>query len=284
MTAIFRRNLKIYFTNITTILFSILGALIVFGLYLLFLRKNMLDQFTTLPNGASIMDYWMLGGLLATTGLTTSFMILGQLIKDKSENKFLDFSITEQTPFNLLIGYFLSAWFISAIMEIIVLIVCVIYFYLQGNISITIESWLKIFSLIIISTFHSTAVNLVICSFIKSENTLRTFNSILGALSGFICTAYLPIGSFSGVSESLVKLLPISYVSSSFRRVLLTPLITELGSEQTSYLKGYLGIGYSFNQELTSDIIDFSVLVLTAFFSLFMLSLMSKKILRITLN
>ena len=61
MRALCKRNLKIYFSNSVTVFFSLLGGLIVFGLYLLFLRKNMVTQFDNLTDGPIIADFWEIG-------------------------------------------------------------------------------------------------------------------------------------------------------------------------------------------------------------------------------
>lgn len=252
MIALCKRNLKIYFSNSMTVFFSLLGALIAFGLYLLFLRKNMLTQFDSLLDGPVIADFWVLGGILATTSLTTSFTVLGQFIKDKAENKFMDFIITDKKASHLLIGYFLSGFIISFLMQIAVLILCLSYFYFHENSQFTFMMGLKTLKIIVLSSLNATAVNLILCTFIKTENTLRTISSILGAVSGFMCTAYLPIGSFSGFTETIIKILPISYASSSFRRIFLSPLFTSIPSDQVTSLKEHLGVGYIWDGYLTS--------------------------------
>lgn len=278
MIAICKRNLKLYFSNKATVFFSLLGAFIVFGLYLLFLRKNMLTQFKRLDNGATIADFWVLGGLLATTSITTSFTALGQLLKDKAENKFMDFVITGQRIFDLLLGYFLSAFVIACLMQCTVLIVCLSYFYLQDDYYFTMQMVLKIIGIIVLSALSATAINLVICCFIQRESTLRTISSILGALAGFMCTAYLPIGSFSGLALTFIKLLPASYASSSFRRVLLLPLLQDQPTGTLTSLKEYLGIGYLWHSQLTSTSIDLTVLIFTTLLCFTVLFLGYKKI------
>lgn len=107
MKAITKRNMLIYFKNRTNILFSLMGSLIVFVLYLVFIRQNMLKQVENLSNGSILMDMWMTGALLTVTAWTTSFSTLGQLIKDKTSNKFMDFKMTETSSYKLILGYFL---------------------------------------------------------------------------------------------------------------------------------------------------------------------------------
>ncbi|AZV33614.1 hypothetical protein CVT43_04430 [Enterococcus faecalis OG1RF] len=142
----------------------------------------------------------------------------------------------------------------------------------------------KTLGIITLSSLNATSINLVICTFIKSESTLRTLNSILGAVSGFICTAYLPVGSFSGPTEKIIKFLPISYASSNFRRIFISPLLTKMPHAQEIIVKKYLGLGYSWNFHLTTATIDSSILIVTTIFCLFFLSLCSKKITQISMS
>lgn len=283
MIAICKRNLKLYFSNKATVFFSLLGALIAFGLYLLFLRKNMVAQFNQLENGAAVADFWVLGGLLATTSITTSFTALGQLIKDKAENKFMDFVITGKKIVALIFGYFLSAFIIAVLMQSVVLIVCLSYFYLQDHYYFTIEIALKLAGIILLSALNATAINLVVCSFIQSDSTLRTISSLLAALAGFMCTAYLPVGSFSGPALTILKLLPASYVSSSFRRILLLPLLQSQPKDDLTSLKEYLGIGYRWHTQLTGASLDLSVLILSTLLCFTVLFLCYKKIKQVRL-
>lgn len=287
MRALCKRNLKIYFSNSVTVFFSLLGALIVFGLYLLFLRKNMVTQFDRLTDGPIIADFWVLGGILATTSVTTSFTALSQFIKDKAENKFMDFIITDKKASHLLSGYFLSGLIISFCMQVAVLIFCLVYFQFQKNSQFTFMMGLRALGIILLSSLNVlnvTALNLIICTFIKTESTLRTINSILGAISGFMCTAYLPIGSFSGFTEIIIKILPISYASSSFRRIFISPIITDMPHEQSVTLKEYLGIGYTWNDHITTATIDIIILVITTIFCLLVLSICVKKIAQVSLS
>ena len=286
MIALCKRNLKIYFSNSVTVFFSLLCCLIVFGLYLLFLRKNMVTQFDNLTDGPIIADFWVLGGILATTSLTTSFTALSQFIKDKAENKFMDFIITGKKASHLLSGYFLSGLIISFCMQVAVLILCLVYFYFQENsqFTFTFMMGLKALGIILLSSLNATAINLIVCTLIKTESTLRTISNILGAISGFMCTAYLPIGSFSGFTETIIKMLPISYASSSFRRIFISPIITDMPHEQLLTLKEYLGIGYIWNDHITTATMDIIILVITTIFCLLVLSLCGKKIAQVSLS
>lgn len=283
MKAIIKRNCKIYFNNKTNLFFSLLGALIVFFLYILFIRKNTISQVSDLTNGALLIDMWLLGGVLSVTALTTSFSVLGQLIEDKSENKFMDFSITDVKAFPLLVGYFFSAVFISIIMQIVIFAICLGYFNLQEKLILSPTIVSKVFGMMILTALTATSFNLVICSFVKKTTTLNTIGNMFGALSGFLCTAYIPVGNFSGIALTVIKVFPMSYASSGFRRVLMMPILQDFPSAQQETLMANLGVGYKWHDQLSSFNFEIVFLCLTILICLVIIGLMSKKIQQVTL-
>lgn len=284
MNAITKRNFILYFKNPTNILFSLMGSLIVFFLYILFIRNNMIQQFKEIPNGPVIMDMWLTGALLTVTAMTTAFSTLGQLIRDKTTNKFMDFKITGTKSFNLILGYFFSAFGVSFVMQILVAIISLSYFSMKETLFLTSYWLIKTCFLMILSSFAATAMSLLLCSFIKSEATLRTFSSILGALSGFITSAYIPIGSLSGLAHGVIKFFPLSYATSSFRKIFMEGILASLPASENSYLKNYLGYGYKWNGVISSWKVDLAVLGIFSIVCLIVVSLFSKRLIESALS
>ena len=65
------RNLKLYFKDKGAVFFSLLGVLIVIGLYILFLGDTFTDSLKEFYKPENIMSGWTMAGLLAITTLTT---------------------------------------------------------------------------------------------------------------------------------------------------------------------------------------------------------------------
>ena len=80
MLALLKRNFLLYFRNLSGVFFSLLGALISFILYIIFLQKNLTDAWAQLPNSGPLLNNWLMSGTLAVTGITTSLAALTQLI------------------------------------------------------------------------------------------------------------------------------------------------------------------------------------------------------------
>ena len=61
------RNLKLYFKDKGAVFFSLLGVLIVIGLYILFLGDTFTDGLKEFYKPENIMSGWIMAGLLAIT-------------------------------------------------------------------------------------------------------------------------------------------------------------------------------------------------------------------------
>ena len=83
MLALLKRDFLLYFRNRSGVFFSLLGALISFLLYIIFLQKNLMDAWSQLPDNKSLLNNWLMGGTLAVTGITTSFTALTQMVQDR---------------------------------------------------------------------------------------------------------------------------------------------------------------------------------------------------------
>lgn len=109
MFALIRRNLKIYFANKIGVLMSCLGALISFFIYIGFLQENLTSSYQSLPHAKEMLDLWMISGIVAIAGITTSFHALGQLVKDRESRTWDDLSLTDLTPFKINLSYLVSS-------------------------------------------------------------------------------------------------------------------------------------------------------------------------------
>ena len=56
MLALLKRNFILYFRNRSGVFFSLLGALISFLLYIIFLQKNLTDAWSQLPDNTNLLN------------------------------------------------------------------------------------------------------------------------------------------------------------------------------------------------------------------------------------
>ena len=247
MFALFRRNLKIYFSNIPGVFMSCLGALISFFIYIGFLQNNLKSNWQQLPHVSKILDLWMIAGIIAVSGITTAFQALGQQVSDRETRAEADFELTGIPRFAENFAYILSGIVVSFFMQIITFVVMAMYFSLVDHITIPQSAYLPGLLYILVGAIAATLLDEIIVLFMHSSTTFSRLSAVLGAAAGFAVATYLPYGILVSQAQSLVKLIPSSYEAAALRDFLLKQTLADLPNRVKSHLVYYLGIQFKMN-------------------------------------
>lgn len=264
MTAILERNLKLFFKNRAGVFFSVLGPLIVLGLYVLFLKQNMISAWSAVPHAKKLLDPWLIGGMLAVTAMTTTLSGLRQLVDDQ-EHAAVDFEITPLSPFVRQIGYFLSATIIGILMQLVVFCVDMLYFGWTDGVSFTTSTIIKVVGLIFLNAIVAACLNGLLVSLFKTRNSLSTFETIIGTLSGFLAGIYVPIGNLPETAQTLIKFYPGAYSASLYRRVLmdsqLDKTFANAPAKMQTHFEHILGVGYNLHWGASTFATEMMILI-----------------------
>lgn len=247
MFALFRRNLKIYFSNIPAVFMSCLGALISFFIYIGFLQNNLRSNWQQLPHVTKMLDLWMIAGIVAVSGITTAFQALGQQVSDRESRADADFELTGISGFAENFAYILSGTTVSFFMQIITFIVMAMYFSLVDHISIPQSALLPGLLYILVGAIAATLLDEIIVLFMHSSTTFSRLSAVLGAAAGFAVATYLPYGILVSGAQSLVKLVPSSYEAAALRYFLLKQTLATFPANVKLHLTNYLGIQFKMN-------------------------------------
>ena len=247
MFALFRRNLKIYFSNIPAVFMSCLGALISFFIYIGFLQNNLRSNWQQLPHVTKMLDLWMIAGIVAVSGITTAFQALGQQVSDRESRADADFELTGISGFAENFAYILSGTTVSFFMQIITFIVMAIYFSLVDHITIPQSAYLPGLLYILVGAIAATLLDEIIVLFMHSSTTFSRLSAVLGAAAGFAVATYLPYGILVSQAQSLVKLVPSSYEAAALRYFLLKQTLATFPANVKRHLTNYLGIQFKMN-------------------------------------
>ena len=254
MFALLQRNIKIYFSNLSGVIMSCLGALISFFIYIGFLQKNLESSWSHISNATEMLDLWMIAGIVAIAGMTTSLQVLGQWVKDQETRTIDDIKLTDVSASQQVLAYILSGAIIGLIMQIIVFLVMSSYFTATDHVFIPTSTYLPAFSYILIASMAAASLNAIIVFFIHSATTFSRLSAVISAAAGFAVATYMPYGTLSSHAQTLVKLIPSSYETAALRSLLLNPIIkNDFSPNVRKYLVAYLGIhlkinGYQLNQ------------------------------------
>ena len=252
MLALLKRNFLLYFRNRSGVFFSLLGALISFILYIIFLQKNLTDAWAELPNSGPLLNNWLMSGTLAVTGITTSLAALTQLVKDREHQVDKDLYLSNQGKWRLPFSYLASAIIISFAMQVLMYVLMCSYFREVPKLYILPELLL----IMMLSSLLSSLVNAILVYFFQSVDSLGKFATIVGTASGFLVGTYVPLGVLPDFAQLLMKCTPATYIAALYRQVLMKETLSETFKGQDNLLQEFqekMGVQLKWQGLLTKE-------------------------------
>ena len=262
MLALLKRNFILYFRNRSGVFFSLLGALISFLLYIIFLQKNLTDAWSQLPDNTNLLNNWLMGGTLAVTGITTSFTALTQMVQDRENQVDQDLFLTDLGSWGLQMSYLISSIVISFVMQVFMFAVMGLYFKESPVISQLPEITL----IMLLSSLLSSLVNILLIYRFQSVDSLGKLATIVGTASGFLVGTYVPIGVLPDFAQIIMKCTPATYIASLYRQILMKePLETEFtgNSRLLKEFQEKMGIQINWQELLTKEETYFIVVIIS---------------------
>ncbi|MFR4289681.1 MAG: ABC transporter permease [Streptococcus salivarius] len=259
MLALLKRNFLLYFRNRSGVFFSLLGALISFILYIIFLQKNLTDAWNQLPNSGPLLNNWLMSGTLAVTGITTSLAALTQLVKDREYQVDQDLYLSNHGKWRLPFSYLASAIIISFAMQVLMYVLMCSYFREVPKLYILPELLL----IMMLSSLLSSLVNAIFVYFFQSVDSLGKFATIVGTASGFLVGTYVPLGVLPNFAQLLMKCTPATYIAALYRQVLMNETLSETFKGQDDLRQEFqekMGVQLKWQELLTKENTYFIVL------------------------
>ena len=262
MLALLKRNFILYFRNRSGVFFSLLGALISFLLYIIFLQKNLTDSWSQLPNSTNLLNNWLMGGTLAVTGMTTSFTALKQMVQDRENQVDQDLFLTDLGNWALQASYLISSIIISFVMQVFMFAVMSLYFKESPVISHLPEIAL----IMLLSSLLSSLVNVLLIYRFQSVDSLGKLATIVGTASGFLVGTYVPIGVLPDFAQIITKCTPATYIASLYRQVLMKEPLETTFTGNSGLLQEFqekMGIQINWQELLTKEETYFIVVIIS---------------------
>lgn len=238
-----KRNLLLFFKDKQSILFSLLTSMIVFALYLLFLKDTFvnamdsaINQFPGLSSLIDKNDKDMFANLILLTGILGSAMItvpyncLITLVKDRENKVDYDILATPLKRGQIILSYFVSAALSSVILTSIILAVGLAIICMHGYIYLGAIDILKAFGVVALGSISATSIFMIVVLFLKSVSASGAFFGLLSAVSGFIIGAYIPISQFSEAIQTICNIFPASQITIVLRNVLINGLLEHMNT------------------------------------------------------
>jgi multidrug/hemolysin transport system permease protein len=224
VASIVGRNLRLFFRDRLNVFFSLLGAVILFGLYTLFLGNlQTADLAGSLPGATSaqvqaFVDSWMFAGIVLITTVTTGLGALAVLVDDDQSGRFKDFLVAPIRRSQLVLGYLLSAVVVAVLLSVVVLAISILYLGLLRGVWLSVPAIARSLAIVVLSCVAFTSLSALIVSFVRTNGAFSGLATIVGTILGFIAAAYIPIGVFPAGVASVVAALPFAQAGMLLRR------------------------------------------------------------------
>lgn len=228
------RNIKLYFKDKMTFLVSLITPLILLVLFIAFLKSTYEDSILSIIQGfdldQSLIDAftggWLFSSVLATSCITVAFCS-GMMVIDKINRANIDFMVSPVKKSTLQLSYVIANLFSTFIITFVLLIVGLIYLACVGFYITFVDILLIVFGIIITSLFGTILAN-IIWTFTHSQGVVSGVCTLVSALYGFICGAYMPISTMGQGMQHFVSLLPGTYATVLFRQGFLNSVLNRM--------------------------------------------------------
>ena len=233
-----RRNLLVYFKDKQAVFFSLLTSIIVFVLYLLFLRKNYEDvildgakAFGGIVTGKDVnllSAGILLAGLMGSSSITVCYSTLTTLVSDRQQKIDYDICATPTRRWQIILSYFTASVLSAIVMTWLILTFGLLITGRQGNLGLNASDVAKLYGLTVLSSLSATALFLPLMLMFRSTSASGAFFGILSAAAGFVIGAYMPISQFSPTVQSFCGVFPGTGLTSLYRTTLMDPLLARI--------------------------------------------------------
>ncbi|MBO6090434.1 MAG: ABC transporter permease [Lachnospiraceae bacterium] len=233
-----KRNVQIYFKDIHSVIFSLLTSIIVFVLYLLFLKGTFvsaiegtmqgLEAFINADDVKMFVNGVLLVGILGSATITIPYNCLTTIVKDRERKVDYDILATPVKRWQIILSYLTAAVISSFMMTSLLLSAGLIILAFLGNMHLSALSILGAYGVIFLGCLSSSALFMTVVLFFKSSSAAGAFFGILSAAAGFVIGAYIPISQFSSKIQTVCNLLPASQICALLRNMLLTGCLDEM--------------------------------------------------------
>ncbi|MFC6323004.1 ABC transporter permease [Companilactobacillus baiquanensis] len=280
MSGLIYRNLKIYFSDKSGIFFSLMGAMISFVLYLIFLSQNMISNWSNVPDTKLLLDPWLIGGTMTITAITTTLSSLSLMVQDRERHVLADISLTDIGFLGIQFSYLITAMIVGIIMQLVMYFIMGIYFMIVDKSSMDLQIFPQILGIVILSSFIWTIFNLLLLSFAKKVDTLGKIATIVGTASGFFAGVYMPIGVLPATVQKIMKYTPALYDTAMYRDVLMQSQLRQsfknLPNSVENKFKEVMGINVKWNHQILTIQQDILTIVVFAIVIAVLIILISK--------
>ena len=237
MLSLISRNTKCYFKNKFMFFTSLITPLILFVLYVTFLRNIYISSFESISkefditikprvlNG--ITGAWLMSSILSVSSLTVAFCSNIIMVEDKMNSTVNDFNVSPVKKTTIAFSYFVSNFFVTFIVIMCIMLVGHVYLAAVGW-YIPVGDTIMIIVDCICAILFGTLLAGLVESFISTQGGISAVSTLVSSMYGFICGAYMPLSQFSEGLRNVLGLLPGTYSVGIMRNHYMNGYVNEM--------------------------------------------------------
>lgn len=264
-----RRNLEIYFKSKATVFFSLMGTLIIFVLYILFLGNLWQEMYSEEVNRFMI-DKWAMAGILSVVSMTSSAGTLSIMVGDKTGAIHKDFYASPVPSYVIAGGYILATTAIGLIMSFISFVLSELFIFVRGGELFSVAEMIHILLVLVVVSLSNSSIMILFASFFKNHEAFTSTVGIVNTIAGFVAGAYIPIGMFPRPMQIVMQILPIYQGSVLLRDSMLREEMESLGMSSDKLMGTFtsLGVKIQWGDTVQPIIVSYAVIVIACFVSI----------------
>ena len=240
LSALIRRNTKLYFKDKGMFFTSLITPLILLVLYSTFLSNVYEQTFRGALEaaGATVSDK-LIGGcvggelvssLLAVSCVTVAFCSNLLMVQDKITGARRDLTIAPVNPGTLALSYYLSTLVSTLLICFVATGICLGYLAYVGW-YLTADDVGALLQDVALLVLFGTALSSCVNFPLSTNGQASAVGTVVSAGYGFICGAYMPISQFSEGLQKVISFLPGTYGTSLLRNHALRGVFEEMGAQ-----------------------------------------------------
>ncbi len=215
VSSLVKRNVICFFRDRSSVAFSLMAVMIMIILYLLFLRNTLLES-NPGEGMDSMMDAWVMAGIIAIIPVTASAGCLQVMVEDRANGRIRDILVTPMSSVQMASGHIISTFLVSLIMSLIAFVICLACLFATGC-PMSAEGVLASVVLMLPSSLSGAIIIYAITSFIRSAGAFTGFFTVVSVVIGFLAGIYMPMGTMPEAMRVIGTLLPATQMASLFR-------------------------------------------------------------------
>ncbi len=265
LASLTRRHLLVFVNSRMRVFFTLMVPFIIFVIYIFFLRdlelmtiEPVLEEFGMDSSDPELLKYihtlvdsWMLSGIVAMCTITVSLQINNITVSDKENGINRDFASSPVSSNVLILSYFLANFIITFVVCLIFLVVCFIYLAAIGELIMSFSSVLSILGVLVYASINGVLFTVFICSFISRDSTMGSVITIFSTAIGFLIGAYMPLFMMPEAVQYVCGFVPGTYACALFRFAFMNDTINAMAAyvnnaELMAELTGSFGYNLNF--------------------------------------